>query len=330
MRPPEFWDHKKGKESAPILRALLTPLGALYAAIGAAKLRNARPTRVPVPVICVGNLTMGGTGKTPIVRRLRAMLRAMGVNAHTLSRGHGGAEHGPLRVDPARHTHTDVGDEPLLHALDGPAWIARDRAAGAQAACADGAEAILLDDGFQNGALAKDISLLVFEGELGPGNGCVVPAGPLREPLKVGLSRADLVVLMGSEDKNRPDWLADFNKPVVHAALAPSAAPPSGLLFGFAGIGRPYKFFDGVKRSGGALVDGVAFPDHHVFTPGDLSMLVRAAAERQARLITTEKDFVRLPPAYRAQILTFPVIANFSEENTVREALAPILGRSSP
>jgi tetraacyldisaccharide 4'-kinase len=330
MRPPEFWDHRSGKESAPVLRAVLSPLGALYAAIGAAKLKNAKPARAPVPVICVGNLTMGGTGKTPIVRRLRAILREMGVNAHTLSRGHGGAEQGPLLVDPARHTHADVGDEPLLHALDGPAWVARDRAAGARAAAGVGAQAILLDDGFQNGALAKDLSLLVFDATLGPGNGCVVPAGPLREPLRAGLARADMVVLMGAENEGRPDWLAGFTKPILHAALQPSATAPSGLLFGFAGIGRPYRFFDGVRRAGGVLVDGMAFPDHHVFTPGELSMLERYAADHQARLITTEKDFARLPLAFRQHVITFPVTAIFSDENTVRAAIAPILGKQSP
>ncbi|MEJ0023785.1 MAG: tetraacyldisaccharide 4'-kinase [Alphaproteobacteria bacterium] len=329
MRPPEFWDHKHGKDAAPLLRTMLLPLGALYASVGAAKLRNARPTRASVPVICVGNLTMGGTGKTPIVRRLRVMLGEMGVNAHTLSRGHGGTERGPLLVDPARHTHADVGDEPLLHALDGPAWIARDRAAGAQAAADAGAQAILLDDGFQNGALAKDLSLLVFDAELGPGNGCVVPAGPLREPLAAGLSRADIVVLMGPADERRPDWLSGFAKPVVHAALQPSAAAPEGLLFGFAGIGRPYKFFDGIKRAGGNLVDGVAFPDHHVFSPDDLVMLERSAVDRRARLVTTEKDFVRLPATFRQHVSSFPVTAAFSEENAVRGAFATIFGRSS-
>lgn len=330
MRPPEFWDHAQGKESAPVLRTLLLPLGALYAAIGARKLKHARAARVAAPVICVGNLTMGGTGKTPITRRLRSILHGLGVEAHTLSRGHGGKEHGPLRVDPMRHTHEDVGDEPLLHALDGPAWIARDRVAGARAAIAAGAQAILLDDGFQNGALAKDFSLLVFDGVLGPGNGCVVPAGPLREPLKAGLSRADMVVLMGAETQTTPDWLAGFAGPVVHASLAPSAAAPTGLLFGFAGIGRPYKFFDGIRRAGGALIDGATFPDHHVFTPDDLAMLERHAAAQQARLITTEKDFVRLPPAFRPQALTFPVEAVFSDESAVLRALSLILGGSRP
>ncbi|HWA21166.1 MAG TPA: tetraacyldisaccharide 4'-kinase [Caulobacterales bacterium] len=330
MRPPEFWDHRTGKDAAVLLRTLLLPLGALYAAIGAAKLRRTMPTRVSAPVICVGNLTMGGTGKTPIVRRLRATLRALGVEAHTLSRGHGGKERGPLRVDPERHTHADVGDEPLLHALDGPAWIARNRVAGAQAAIAAGAQAVLLDDGFQNSALVKDFSLLVFDAALGPGNGCVVPAGPLREPLKQGLLRADMVVLMGADTPERPDWLTGFSGPIVHATLVPSAPPPPGPLFGFAGIGRPHKFFDGIRRVGGALVDGVAFPDHHVFTPDDLAMLERHAAAHNARLIATEKDFVRLPAAFRAQVTAFPVQAVFTDEKAVLAALAPILASSRP
>jgi tetraacyldisaccharide 4'-kinase len=142
--------------------------------------------------------------------------------------------------------------------------------------------------------------------------------------------RANAVVLMGADAAERPDWLTGFSRPVVHAALTPSAPPPPGPLFGFAGIGRPYKFFDGIKRAGGALVDGVAFPDHHVFTPDDLSMLERHAAAQNARLITTEKDFARLPAAFRAQVTPFPVQAVFSDEKAVLAALAPILARSRP
>ena len=324
MRPPEFWDHAHGKDSAPVLRTLLLPLGVLYAALGNAKLKNAIPERVSVPVICVGNLTMGGTGKTPVVRSLRERLAARGVHAHTLSRGHGGREPGPLRVDPARHTHADVGDEPLLHALDGPAWIARDRCAGAKAAIAAGAGAILLDDGFQNGALAKDLSILVFDAALGPGNCRVVPAGPLREPLLVGLARADLVVLMQPDEEKRaaPDWLAPFKGPIVNAALMPSAAAPGGPLFAFAGIGRPHKFFEAVTRAGGMLIDGVAFPDHHVFTASDLSMLQQHAAAHEARLITTEKDFARLPAAFRPRVAVFPVRVAFDDEALIEAALS--------
>jgi tetraacyldisaccharide 4'-kinase len=147
--------------------------------------------------------------------------------------------------------------------------------------------------------------------------------------MQTGLSRADMVVLMGAETTDRPGWLDGFTGPIVHATLAPAATAPAGLLFGFAGIGRPYKFFDGLRRAGGALIDGVAFPDHHVFTPDDLSMLERHAAAHQARLITTEKDFARLPPAFRAQVLAFPVTAVFSDENTVLSAIVPILGRSA-
>ncbi len=329
MRPPEFWDHAHGKDSAPVLRTLLFPLGALYAAIGQAKFKNATPERVAAPVICVGNLTLGGTGKTPVVRSLRERLTARGVEAHTLSRGHGGKEHGPLRVDPARHTHKDVGDEPLMHAQDGPAWIARDRAAGAKAAITAGAGAILLDDGFQNGALAKDLSILVFDAALGPGNGRVVPAGPLREPLLAGLPRADLVVLMHPEQEKRatPGWLAPFKGTIVNAALAPSAAAPGGPLFAFAGIGRPHKFFEAVTRAGGLLIDGVAFPDHHVFTASELSMLEQHAAAHEARLITTEKDFARLPAAFRQHVAVFPVSVAFEEEALIETALSRVLDK---
>ncbi|MGE3304122.1 MAG: tetraacyldisaccharide 4'-kinase [Hyphomonadaceae bacterium] len=325
MRPPEFWKHERGKESAPALRALLTPASWAYAWAGAERLRKAAPHRVTRPVICVGNLTLGGSGKTPVVRALRAITADMGVAAHTLSRGHGGKLAGPLRVDPARHTAAEVGDEPLLHAGDGPAWIARDRAAGAEAAIAAGAAAIVMDDGFQNPMLAKDLSILVFDAPAGLGNGRVFPAGPLREPLAAGLARADLVILMGSAET--PAWFAGFTGPIVHGVLTALERAPPGPLLAFAGIGRPEKFFASLADAGGDVMDGEAFPDHHRYTPGELHALERSALRRSARLITTEKDHVRLPRAWAGRVATFPVHAAFENEAPLRAALERVLNR---
>lgn len=312
MRAPDFWyRNDTGREAAPVLRALLAPLSSLYAWVGARRIATATPVRVSARVICVGNLTMGGAGKTPISRAVRA---ALGEGAHTLSRGYGGRLKGPHRVDPS-DSPSDVGDEPLLHAADGPAWIARDRVAGAQAAIAAGAKALIMDDGFQNPSLAKDLSLVVFDAGAGIGNGRIFPTGPLREPVALGLSRADAVVIVRAgegAERARPTYLGDFAGPVFDAWLAAPPAP-SGALLAFAGIARPEKFFDTVKAAGGALIDGASFPDHHPFTEAELASLARHAAHHDAALITTEKDAVRLPPQWRERVAVLPVTAQFAD-----------------
>jgi tetraacyldisaccharide 4'-kinase len=273
---------------------------------------------------------MGGAGKTPVARALRELLAESGVEAHVLSRGHGGRQRGPLRVDRRHHTHEDVGDEPLLHAGDGPAWVSRDRVAGARAAIQAGAQALILDDGFQSPALAKDLSILVFDAEEGLGNGCVVPAGPLREPVEAGLRRADLVAVMheGPRMAARPSWLASFQGPVVACRLQPSEPPPPGPLLAFAGIGRPQNFFKTLACAGGDVVDGAPFPDHHVFTPGDDALLDDLAQAHGAQLITTEKDFARLSLVRRQKVACFPVKARFADDAPLRAALAAIIARA--
>jgi tetraacyldisaccharide 4'-kinase len=331
MQPPRFWYGAEGRESAPVLQMLAQPLSWIYGAVTAAKMRNATPETVAATVICVGNLPVGGTGKTPAVRAIRAALAADGIAAATLSRGHGGRLTGPLKVDAAQHTAADVGDEPLLHARDGAAWIARDRLAGARAMVGDGVKAVVMDDGFQNPALAKDLSLLVFDASAGAGNGRVLPAGPLREPLEAGFARADAVILMQSggdapfdDDSALARALAGFRWPILHASLVPATEAPAGPLVAFAGIGRPQKFYDTLTGLGATLADAISFPDHHPFTAADLKRLRDHARAHGARLITTEKDFVRLPAADRADIATLPVTARFADP----AALASLLARA--
>ena len=314
MRAPDFWYREGvGREAAPVLRAILAPMAAAYAWAGARRIATTAPTKVSARVICVGNLTMGGAGKTPVSRAVRAIL---GEGAHTLSRGYGGRLKGPHRVSET-DSATDVGDEPLLHAADGPAWIARDRVAGAEAAIAAGAQTLILDDGFQNPTLAKDLSILVFDAGAGVGNGRIFPAGPLREPLAQGLPRAHGAVVFrasAAADRTRPAYLENFDKPVFDAWLEAAAPPPPGPLLAFAGIARPEKFFDTVKDLGGDLLDGASFPDHHPFAPAELESLARHAEHHGARLITTEKDAVRLPVAWRDRVAVLPVKARFAEE----------------
>lgn len=328
MRPPEFWKAEvSGRDSALALRAVLTPVSWLYAAVAAHRQRTTVSRHAAVPVICIGNLTVGGAGKTPISRAIRVKL---GPNAHTLSRGYGGRAIGPLRVTPDMDA-VEVGDEPLLHASDGAAWVSRDRYAGAQAAAQAGAHVIIMDDGFQNPALAKDLCIIAVDPAYGIGNGSVFPAGPLRESLSAGLARADAVVMLHntwSEDvPEQPDWLRGFTKPVLQASVSPLAEAPSGPLVAFAGLARPEKFFDTLEAVGADLTETVPYPDHHPYSEDDLAWLVQLAEERQAQLITTEKDAARLSPEWRARVAVLPVAARFADEAALDALLAPIVSR---
>lgn len=333
MRPPEFWTaNAEGRARAPTLRALLTPLSWVYAAAAAHRQRTTIVRHAGAPVICIGNLTVGGAGKTPIARAIRAKL---GENTHLLSRGYGGRAIGPLRVTPDMDAR-EVGDEPLLHATDGPAWVSRDRLAGAHAACHAGAHAIVMDDGFQNPALAKDLSIVVIDPGFGVGNGAVFPAGPLRERLADGLARADAIVFAhpwtpnGARAPQDPmEWLADFSKPILHAVIEPVGGLPSGKLVAFAGLARPEKFFDTLEALGAELEEALPFPDHHVFSTDDFDFLEGLAEERGASLITTEKDAARLTPEWRARVAILPVHARFEDERALDALLEPIRSRMS-
>lgn len=302
-----------------MLQALLTPLGWLYGWGAALRQRNAKPARIAIPIVCVGNLTLGGAGKTPVTRAIRARL---GPRAFVLSRGYGGRGRGVIRVSPDA-SYKDVGDEPLLHAEDGQTFIARDRVAGAYAASAAGADAVLMDDGFQNSALHKDISLVVIDAATGVGNGKVFPAGPLRERLKDGLARADAFVLMGEGEA--PPWLE--GRQVLRARVEPLGAAPAGPLVAFAGIARPEKFFDTLAALGGAVAEAVPFADHHPFSERDLNWLETLARERGATLVTTEKDMMRIGAPRRARIAALPVRAVFKDEAALDALLAPIRAR---
>lgn len=330
MRPPEFWNIREGRDGAPVIRTLLRPLAALYAWVGKRQRETTQSLDPGVPVICVGNATLGGTGKTPVAIYLLKSLRRLGVNAHVLTRGYGGRLKGPVPVNP-RHTSEEVGDEPILLARSGPVWVASARDEGAVAAVSEGADALIMDDGHQNMTVAKTLSLLVVDAEVGFGNGCVFPAGPLREPLKDALSRADAVILM----KPEPHYEIDIHlaaqlkdKIVIPAYLAAKSKPPRGKLYAFAGIGRPNKFFDQLRRLGGDIVEEIPFADHHHYDAREVEGLFMLASEYDAALITTEKDHVRLPQGYRQGIHAFPVSVEFEDELTLRRLLHPIINRS--
>ena len=316
----------------PMTRILLKPLSWIWAAVTAHKIARAVPVDPGAPVICVGNITMGGTGKTPVVREILARLRARGIEAHGLSRGYGGRLGGPVQVALERHAAADVGDEPLMMAKDGPVWISRDRAAGALAAVAAGAQAVVMDDGHQNPSLAKHLSLIVVDGETRDGewpfgDGAVFPSGPLREPLAAGLARADAVVLMLPQEVAAadPELLALFGAtPVLIARLSPVTPPPTGPQVGFAGVGKPWKVERALKAAGCELADFAPFPDHHAYDAATLNRLAARAEDFGAGLVTTEKDWARLPADWRGRVSAWPVRAKFEDE----AALDALLSRA--
>jgi len=327
MKAPDFWNYRSGPEAKTALRTVLRPLGWLYAKAAARRLVTTEPLDPGVPVICVGNATLGGTGKTPVVSYLLASLRRLGIQAHGLSRGYGGREKGPTAVDPD-HTASQVGDEPLLLRRHGPVWVAAGRDEGARTAVANGAKVIIMDDGHQNPSLTKTLSLLVVDAEVGFGNGCVFPAGPLRENLEAALERSDAIILM----KPTPDYQISESlreqlkgQIVIPAYLAPQIDPPKGQLYAFAGIGRPAKFFDSLKRAGANVVETSGFADHYKYKDEDIESLFLLASEMEAGLITTEKDYVRLPKGYRKGVQVWPVSVMFEDELTLRRLLHPII-----
>jgi tetraacyldisaccharide 4'-kinase len=328
--PTPRWWYERGRRRASSTRLLLSPIAAVWAGVTARRIAQTRPFDPGVPVICVGGLTLGGTGKTPVAREILDRLAAHGVAAHALSRGYGGRLKGPLRVDPSQHSAGDVGDEPLMLARDHPTWIAADRIAGAVSAVAGGAKAIVMDDGHQNPTLKKTLSLVVIDGETRDGewpfgDGDVFPAGPMREPLAVGLARADAVVLMLPADVEEADpalWLLFGDTPILIARLEPLAAPPAGPQVGFAGVGKPWKIERALVAARCDLADFVPLPDHARFTEATLSAIAARAERLGAGLVTTEKDWVRLPPNWRARVTAWPVRARFEDEAGLDRLLA--------
>ncbi len=324
MRTPEFWYTSPDR---PGMAAwALTPLGWFYGAGTRLRMAFGRTEKAAIPVICAGNVVAGGAGKTPVVLSLARRLSDRGRVPHILTRGHGGREGGPLRVDRARHSFRDVGDEALLLAVVAPTWVSRDRAAGARAAIAQGANVILMDDGLQNPGLAKDLSLLVVDGTTGFGNERLIPSGPLREPIGDALSRVQAVVAVGAGAEQPVAHLRArvAPLPLLEARFVPTEESRSLAghdVVAFAGIGRPERFFHGLEALGCRVRDRHVFPDHHPFTAREIERIRARAQNLHALAVTTAKDAVRLSPEMQAGIDVFSVDLEWADAAALEDLL---------
>jgi tetraacyldisaccharide 4'-kinase len=317
MRAPEFWTGNT--PAAKFCAAMLAPIGTVYGISIRWRAARARPYRPRAHVLCVGNLTAGGTGKTPAAITIASRLARLGKIVF-LTRGYRGRLTGPVVVDCQWHSAADIGDEALLLARHAPTIVARNRAAGAQLADELGAEFIVMDDGFQNFQIAKDMAIIVVDAAIGFSNGKVIPAGPLREPVQSGLARADAIILTGDGSPEFPP----FPRPILRANLIPQSPElfRGRKVLAFAGIGRPQKFFDMLTRHGAELVGSTAFPDHHPYSSDELEALAARAQSANALLVTTEKDYVRISPNARLGILAVPVRIRFDDASNLDSLLA--------
>ncbi len=316
-----------------VVARLLVPAGWIYGEITLRRMATTPRYRPPIPVICIGNFTAGGTGKTPLAITVRRMLHEMGANPMFLSRGYGGGTTGPHVVDVNVDTAASVGDEPLLLARHAPTVIARDRAEGARTAItAARADCIVMDDGLQNPAIAKDLTIAVVDGTRGLGNGRVIPAGPLRAPFQAQCQHVDLIAVSGTPTKRVQDQIADFKGPRLSAEVIPDG-DLSWLrqrpVFAFAGIANPNRFFRLLEANGATLAATRTFADHHFYTVDDARTLMAAAETANAQLVTTEKDIVRFDPRdpefaglrKSARALPIQLALSKADQNCLRTAL---------
>jgi len=331
LEPPTWW---YGGDRIPLAAWALWPVSAAYGGIVERRFRAASPFRSELPVLCVGNFTMGGAGKTPVALKLASMLRETGCQPSFLTRGYGGSERGPHLIDVATDHADRVGDEPLLLARAAPTVVSRDRPAGAKLLETLGVDAIIMDDGFQNPSLEKDFSLVVVDAGAGVGCGRVFPLGPLRAPLAFQLRKADAVVILGAQDrtdvaaliKQKSQQFRSTPLPVFNARIVPAVTgEPRGRPFlAFCGIGRPDKFFDTLREADIAVVKSRSFPDHHPYSAADARSLLADAKALDAGLITTEKDHARFRGAdgplgeLYGSAVALPISVEFSENGEAR------------
>jgi tetraacyldisaccharide 4'-kinase len=330
LETPFWWYRKTGA-----LASVLSPFGRLYGGMVEGRFARATPYRSRLPVLCIGNFTAGGGGKTPTAIAVARLLMAQGERPAFLTRGYGGASAGPILVGKGQDAR-EVGDEPLLLAEVAPTMVAIDRVAGAKAIEATDATVIVMDDGFQNPSLHKTFSLIAVDAATGIGNGLIMPAGPLRAPFEAQIGRADalLVIGDGGSAKSLAEAFASRGKPVLKARVEANCDPRwlSVLpAIGFAGIARPGKFFATLRGNGARLIDTHPFPDHHRYSERESCRLLDAAQAKDAMLVTTEKDWARLPDEdgtavgeLKHRSRPFPIVVKFEDEAAVTQLLKAI------
>jgi tetraacyldisaccharide 4'-kinase len=322
MNTPAFW------QSRNLVSTALLPMAALYELGSTLRARfSPMPAELSVPVICVGNVTAGGAGKTPVAIAIGERLKAKNIDAYFLSRGYGGAHKSPLLVNPKIHAAHEVGDEPLLLAQNLPTVVAKNRLLGAKFAIERGARAIIMDDGFQNPLFTKALSLLVIDGVYGFGNGRLLPAGPLRESPQAGFARADAIVLIGPKTMQVASSL-----PVLSAVIAPKES--AKLLAGkkvlaFCGLAYPQKFFATLKDLNANIVEAVVFADHYPYTEHDIRNLGAKAKRAQAILVTTAKDAMRLRAEWRSRVTVVDISLIFEQPETLDSLLDTALKKQT-
>lgn len=326
FKTPSFWYRKKGTP-VPIAEVVLSPLSALYEIGYKLNQKTKTPHKKRVPVICIGNITAGGSGKTPTAIAVMKLIRENGIakNPYFLTRGYGGTHKTPCLLDTHKHTYKDVGDEAFLLSAHAPVVVARNRSAGADLAVQNGADMIIMDDGFQNRSLYKDISIMVVNSTMGLGNGKLLPAGPLREPVTDALKRADLFVLTGDDQTKILPMLKATGKPIIRATIEPDKTLPmpdkDTPVLAFAGLGYPQKFFDFLRNDLGLhVLDTVAFPDHHPYTPTDLDILTQKAKTNRTQLVTTDKDYIRISAKYKKIVTPISIKLNLTNSEVLLNA----------
>ncbi|MBQ7632997.1 MAG: tetraacyldisaccharide 4'-kinase [Alphaproteobacteria bacterium] len=293
MKTPKYW------QSNSLVSKILSPVGQLYGLATELRLKLHKPRKTSVPVICIGNITAGGTGKTPVSVAVAKILATAMYHPIFVTRGYGGKLQNVL-VNNKKHTALEVGDEPLLLAEQAPVVVNADRYAGAELAVKEGADVIVMDDGFQNPTLQKDLSFLVFDGHYGIGNGKIIPAGPLRETFDNGIKRADALVILGKDKHN----LAQRSKlPIFFAHTEPTQTTINNTdIIAFAGIGHPQKFYHTLQQQGYNVIETIDFPDHHFYNKKELENILQKAKQLNAEVYTTSKDFVKIPMLYHKSI----------------------------
>jgi len=314
---PSFWYATDAHKTTPVMAKIMSPLSKLYQAGCAVNRMITKPKQSPLPVICIGNLTMGGAGKTPTARAIMKLVEEHN-KFHTvcfLMRGYGGKSKGPIEVDPTAHTCWNVGDEALMQAQYAPVIVAQNRYAGALLAQSLGYDLIIMDDGFQNPQLKKDLSFIVVDGGFGFGNGHIFPSGPLRETVQSGIQRANAAIIVNRQDNVDLSAMGKFKHYDASVTLHTEGAnnEDKKKCIAFAGIARPEKFFDTLESHKYHLHAHYAYPDHHLYTHGQLEKLWTRSQEADASLITTEKDWIRLSERWRSKISYLKISLSFDD-----------------